>query len=221
MPSEQFFIDSDNLIKLNGLTDQSNGSLIASAVAVMSLYKDFPVANEKQTVTLINAAEGTFVLELDEYITENIVYNASAQQIINAMIAANPNISSGDLVAGSINRDLDSAQAGNAVSFIFQSALASKAQNLMKIDTSNILQDSVDGTITRVTTGAGDVLDNANGIVLEYLGSGGNYSGVIPDTVELEEAEEYYLVLTATSGDSTLKSVKRWPAVYHGKERTV
>ena len=221
MAVEQFFIDSDNLIKLNALTDQSDGSLVASAVAVMSLYENFPVANEKQTISLLNAESGTFVLELDEYITGNLNYDTSAQQIINAMIAANPNISAGDLVASSVNRELDSAQAGNAISFSFQSDLASKAQSLMTINIANILPNSAAGTIVRDTVGAGDVLDNANGIVLEYLGSGGNYSGVIPDTVELEELKDYFLVVIVTSGDSTLKSVKRWPAVFHGKERTV
>ncbi len=222
MANEQFFIDSDNLVELNKLTDQSDGSFVNSAVVTMSLYKTFPVANDQQTVTLLDAASGTFVLELDEYITENLAFDTSAQQMIDAMIAANPNISAGDLVAGSVNRDLDSAQAGNAISFVFQSALASKAQNPMTINIDNILPTSAVGSIVQDTVGKGDVLDNANGITLDYTpASDGNYSGVIPDNVELTEFDNYYLVVIATSGSSTLKSVKRWPAVYHGKQREV
>lgn len=222
MATEQFFIDSDNLIKLTGLQDQSDDSYVNSATVTMSLYKNFPVANEKQTLTLLNAVSGTFVLALDEYITDNISFSASAQQIITAMIAANPNISAGDLVASSVNRDLDSAQAGNAISFSFQSAQASLAQNLMTVNTANISPDSASGAVVQDTEGKGDVLDDANGIVLDYTAaSDGDYSGVIPDTVKMTEGEYYFLVVIATSGSSTLKSVKRWPATFHGKERTV
>jgi len=222
MAKERFFIDSDNLIKLNTLTDQSTGLTVGSANVVMSLYKAFPIKNEKQTVTLTGAVSGTFVLELDEYITQGIPFDASAQQIIDQMTSANPNLSAGDFVASSVNRDLGSAQAGNAVSFSFDSAQASKAQNLMTIDVSNILpaNDSVSGAIALVTQGRGDVLSGASGIVLDYDGSG-NYSGVIPNTVSMTENSTYYLVVTATSGSSTLKSVKSYPAVYHGKERNV
>ena len=167
MAEEQLFIDSDNLIRLNNLTDQSTGENVASAIAVMSVYENFPVADEKQTLTLLDAVSGTFVLELDEYITDNINYDASAQQIITAMIAANPNLSAGDLVASSVNRELDSAQAGNAISFTFQSAQASLSQSLITIDTSNISPDSAAGTIVQDTAGAGDVL--RTGFRPEYL----------------------------------------------------
>ena len=221
MPTEQLYIDSDNLIKLTGLRDQSTSAYVNSAVVTMSLYKTFPVYNEKQSVKLLNAVSGTFVLELDEYITADIAFDASASEIATAMVAANANLSAGDFIPDSVNRDLDSAQAGNEIRFQFAANQAAKNQTSMLIDTSNCLPSSAAGTITVNQEGYGDVLDNADAITLDYqAASNGNYEGIIPDNVSLVEDTTYYLVVTATSGSSTLKSVKAWPAVYHGKQRT-
>ncbi len=150
-PYDDLVITAD-ILGANGTTGYSS-SITKSGAGALALDPAVPAANEQETITLVNASSGTFVLDFLGYSTSSISYGASASTVasqLNTLLQNDVNlgyIGGGFGIGSSTVQVTSTSLSTSSMSYTitFMGALADTAVPLFSVDPSTSLSASQPG----------------------------------------------------------------------------